>query len=51
MNLNSGRINIEVQYLFENFKKVQATIQHLKSKLKNFRFDEDFFKFSDERVT
>ena len=31
-------INIEVEHLFENLKKTQATIQHLESKLKHFRF-------------
>ena len=44
-------INIEVEHLFENLKKVQATIQHLESKLKHFRFDENFFRFNDKRVT
>ena len=58
MSLNSvatqavtGEINIEVEHLSKNLKKVQATIQDLESKLKHFRFDEDFFKFNDERVT
>ena len=47
----TGGINIEVEHLFENLKKAQATIQHLETKLKHFRFDEDFRKFNDERVT
>ena len=58
MSLNSvatqtvtGGINIEVEHLFKHLKKAQATIQDLESKLEHFRFDEDFFKFNDERVT
>ena len=58
MSLNSvakqtetGGINIQVKHLFENLKKAQATIEHLENKLKHFRFDEDFSKFNEERVT
>ena len=47
----TGGINMKVEHLFENLKKAQAAIQHLESKLKHFRFDEDFFRFNDERVT
>ena len=57
MSLNSvatqtvtGGINTEVEHLSKNLKKAQATIQDLESKLKHFRFDEDFFRFNDERV-
>ena len=58
MSLNSvakqtetGGINIQVKHLFENLKKAQATIEHLEKKLKHFRFDEDFSKFNEKRVT
>ena len=58
MSLNSvatqtetGEINIEVEHLAENLNKAQPTIQYLERKHKHFRFDEDCFKFNDERVT